>query len=599
MPGSSQSLANRPSPPPSPARGDNRGGNHVGASRAFLKILRFWLGTIFIASACGNVTFVPAPFAPRKIEVIYSQQEDLTAIRWRMSATGVDPSVGFELAGGHGSWSSLDFAASLYPGGVAPCGTGGGLCAQMVLPGRYQLPDDASTPVRSRNPTYDVSPGDTPTLEIYTQTLSLQSSFQRGNQLLTVAIDDVIGGDGTFVFPRVLQRSVWDRRGVCVSGFYPPEAQFQPVDGLNQPWPGPTPLSDTGRYCAGVRAVPASGVGSDDQIALDTVPDVFDDDMTYTVPTQMTPFTYQIVLDLSIPVADRCQAAIQTIQSAVNDTLMPYSALRALPVIDLSAGIDPETHMPGIPCRQSELRALDAAGLAQQVKLDAASWVEQHQRYFLLYFNNLRAALPDTLTQSLTNFSETLVTPPPNQDFQAILWPWGPPEMAQSFGGWTVPDTVWTSADDPGFVQDLKTFASQQLPLISEVQDPTQPVPLLNGDQAQQFDGGLVRLCTVSITPLQNSGLQMVAHDADGNVVYLPAATEYPVNATDPPAYLLQVPQVWAVSNFGFMAHQAHIQYEVCARYCDHGFTTQAGNPVTSGWAGSPYCLGPVAGGGQ
>jgi hypothetical protein len=69
------------------------------------------------------------------------------------------------------------------------------------------------------------------------------------------------------------------------------------------------------------------------------------------------------------------------------------------------------------------------------------------------------------------------------------------------------------------------------------------------------------------------------------------------VNQDDPPAYLLEVPQVWAVPDIGFTPHQAFIQYEICSRYCDHGFIAQSGASVASGWTGSPYCLGPVAAG--
>jgi hypothetical protein len=358
-----------------------------------------------------------------------------------------------------------------------------------------------------------------------------------------------------------------------------------------------------------VRSQPASGAtGAEYQIALDTVPEVVDVDApSYRVPTEMTPFTYQIVLDLSIPVPDRCQAAMQMIQTNVATVFGNRGPVRMLPTIDLSAGIDPQTGMPGTPCRQSPYRALDAAAVAQQIKLAAASWPEQHQRYYMIYFNNLRAVMPDSLQQSLTDFTQTIVTPPPAGDFQAFLWAWGPPEMTSSYPPWNPPlnqpppvppPQVWTAADDPTFLMELQTYATAQLPLISEIQDPTEPVPLLSAADAQQYDGGFIRLCAISITPLQNTGLQMVGHDADGNVTILPTANQYPVKKDDPPAYLLEVPPVWAVADVGypavpFPAHTAEIHYEICTRYCDHPFVAESGDTVTSGWMDSPYCLGP------
>ena len=568
-----------------------------------LRFLRLLLGLVSGLSACGNVTFVDAPFAPRQILVLYSVQEDLTVVRWRMSAGQTDAAVGFELLDQSGTWRTVDFAAAPYPGGVARCGSGQGLCGQIVIPGHYQPPDEAATPLRSLNPTYGVSPGDAPSFQRNIKTLTLTTShFLRGNGTLATKIDDVVGGDGLFVFPRPLERSVWERRELCIAGFFPGDVQFASIDGLDKPWPAPAVLSAKGEYCAAVRAMKTNGdPGIDDQLAADTQPDVIYDDPRHTVPTEVTPFSYQIVLDVSIPVADRCQDAIQSIQSIVSRTLGTYSPLRTLPTIDLSAGIDPETGLVGTPCRQSPQRKLDAAGVAQQIKLAAAAWTEQHQRYFMLYFNNLRAPLPDSLTTSLYEFNQTIVTPPPPVDFAAVIWPFGPPEMIQSFSGWwTEEQTSWSSATDVDFVQSLKTFGGDQLPLISEIQDPTKPIPLLSDKDAQRLsdgslDGGLVRLCQVSITPLQGAGLQMIKHNAAGDIVVLPLSNAYPVQRSDPPAYLLNVPPVWAVSSNGFTAHETHIRYEVCTRYCTHAFTAESGVPVPTppGWSGSSLCLGP------
>lgn len=562
-----------------------------------LRFLRSFCLVACALGACGNVTFVDAPFAPRRIAILYSSQEDVTVIRWHMAAEQPDSSVTFELADAAGKWQTINFAGSLFPGGVAPCGTSGGLCGQMVLPGQYRPPANGATPLRALNPSYGSSPGDAPSFTRYIKSLALKSFFLRGNAQLSAKIDDAIGGDLDFLFPRPLERAVWDRRGVCVPGFYPADAPFTPVTGLQQPWPAPPTLSASGRYCAGVRALPRNGArGIDDQVALDTVPVVTDGDHSYTVPTEMTPFTYQIVLDLSIPVSDRCQESISTIQDTVARNLKP--PLRAMPVIDLAAAIDPETGMPGTPCRQSPLRALDATGMAQQVKLSAAAWPEQHQRYFLLYFNNLRAPLPPLLTQSLYDFNRELVTPPPEREFEALFWPFGPPEMSQSFAGWGGPITVWTSATDPDFAQQLQSYSQQNLPLISEIQDPLQPIPILSDGDAQQFDGALIRVCTVTISPDNSLGLNLTGHDADGNVTYLPVDYQYVVKKDDPLAYRLDLPPVWAVPKGGFMPHKALLQYEICTQYCDHAFTAESGAQVPAGWIGSSLCLGPPGGAG-
>lgn len=555
------------------------------------------LVTGWLLPGCGNVSFVDAPFAPRDIDLLYSTQEDVTAIRWRLRATEPDPEVRYELIDAMGKWQPVDLGASVYQGGVTRCGDKkGGLCGQMVVRGRYRPPVDAPTPLRSRNPTYDISPGDEPALHDYAQTLTLKTYFSRDNVGLVTTIGDVIGGDPTFRFPRPLEGATWERRGVCIPGFFPADAHFATVTGLKDAWAAPAPLSADGFYCAAVRPVMTSGDrGADIQLEVDTVPEVVNGDHDYTVPTEKTPFSYQIVLDLSIPVDDLCHGAIQAIQALVAKNLGKYSGLRTLPVVDLST-TDPETHQPGIPCRQSPLRAIDASALAQQVKTTAAAWTEQHQRYFLLYFNNLRAPLPDTLTSSLNDFMQTLTTPAPPGDFQAELWPFGPMEMMASYGGWGSQTTDWSSATDPLFEAQLAQYASASLPLVSEIQDPGKPVAILENGQPEMLDGGYLRLCEISITPLQGTGLQLVTQGRDG-VVLLPHANQYQIQASSPPAYLLTVPPVWAVSSVGFTPHHSHIRYEVCTRYCTHPFTSESGVPVTTGWIGNPLCVGPPNGG--
>ena len=586
----------------------------VGAIPPFGPFFGLCLGILASLGACGNVTFVDAPYAPRHISIIYSAQEDLTLVRWRMSATNLDQAVGFDLLDQTGVWRPIDFAASLYPGGVAPCGKdpggkgpGGkdaGLCAQTVLPGRYQPPAKAPSALRSRNPTFGTSPGDAATFQSAARTLGLRSVFLRGNAIMSTTIGDVIGGDPVFVFPRPLEKALWERAGVCVPGYRPDGTSFDPVPGLQGTWPAPAPLSTAGRYCASIRAIMNSGDrGVDAPVAVDTLPEVTSGDHVYTVPTERTPFSYQIVLDLSIPVADRCQEATQDIQSLVASTLGKYSALRALPLLDLSAQIDPETNAPGTPCRQSPLRAIDAEGTAQKIKEAAASWPEQHPRFFVLYFNNLRAPLPDALAQSLGAYRNAVVDsaplPVPLNEFQALLWAFGPPEMSQSFPGslpfpgWDL-SRDWLTATDPAFVPELMDIGSQSLPLISEIQDPAAAVPLLTPDQAQPLDGGLIRLCQVSIAPQAGTSLQMVGHDASGGLTYLPPDLQWPVHRSDPHAYLLSLPEVWAVSAVGFNAHKSHIRYEVCTRYCDHAFTSESGVSIAEGWIGTGYCMGPA-----
>jgi hypothetical protein len=551
-------------------------------------------------NGCGDLQFVDAPFAPREITVTYSLQEDVTIIRWRLGAEKPPADARFEMLDPSGTWGDVDFSASLFPGGLTPCGDRRGVCAQLVLPGRYRPPDQP-TVLRAVHPGYGLSPGNAiKANRTEDKTLTLKSYFERGNRRVVAKVTDWVGGDAIHSFPRSLERAMWERLAVCVPGFHPAEATFVPFQQAEQGWVGPPSLPDSGRLCAAVRPVTTMGrPGIDEPVAVDTLPEVEVGNHLYTAPTETTPFSYQIVLDLSIPVADRCTDAKREVDRKVAAVLGAASPLRAMPLIDLGQQQQQQQQQQdpspaaASDCQQSPWRTLDAVATAQDVKREAATWPEQHQRFFLLYFNNLRAPLPAGLMSSLADFETVIATSPPASEFSAGIWAFGPEEMTGSFGGWSA-TTPWLSSSDPSFEMQLQDFALQGLPLLSEIHDPLRPVPILDPDEAQRLAGGLIRLCQVSVAPLPGTALRPIRQNAQGEVTVLPPTVrEWPVEAPHPPAYLLDLPPVWAVPKSSFTPHQAQIRYEVCTRFCDHGFTAESGVEVADGWLGSPLCMGP------
>src|SRR5262249_18712225 len=86
---------------------------------------------------CGDVSFVPSPYTPQDVDLVYSAQEDITVVRWRISSTvAADPNLQFQILGAAG-FEPIDFSQSLFPGGGTACGDGTGSCFQYVVRGRY------------------------------------------------------------------------------------------------------------------------------------------------------------------------------------------------------------------------------------------------------------------------------------------------------------------------------------------------------------------------------------------------------------------------------------------------------------------------------
>src|SRR5262249_40885747 len=159
---------------------------------------------------------------------------------------------------------------------------------------------------------------------------------------------------------RPLERGVWERRTVCVTGFHPADASFVAAGPAGmQSWTAPDPLSADGRYCAGARGLQTSGEpGVDESIPVDTLPDVTSGTHVYAAPTEITPFSYKIALDLSIPVPDLCQDAMGLIDQTVQEVVGARSPVRKLPGVDLSTQTDGSG--PAMPCHQWLYRRIDA-----------------------------------------------------------------------------------------------------------------------------------------------------------------------------------------------------------------------------------------------
>jgi hypothetical protein len=516
------------------------------------------------------VHFIPSPFTPQNVEMVFSLQEDITVMRWRVSSTAPGDTR-FELLGPSG-YEPVPFQASVFPGGIGPCAANHpGSCAQYVVRGQYQ-PGDGVRPIRAVHPVYGVLPGSTPDVTTVSETLTLQSFFRAHNDLVYVNIEDRVASDGPYVFPRPYEHAMWATTGLCVSESAPDGVGFSPLDATGG-FPPETPLTVNGVYCVAARPMPAdSGAAVLVQTRIATNPEVISRHHRYRPTVETAPIVYQIVLDLEIPVADRCASAIQLIESEVADALVG-APVRKLPTVNLAGGPS------GAGCMQRDDRELGAADMAQAVKQQIIASPEVHQQFHLLYFNNLDAPLPAKLAESFRGLFNALSSPP-GYDLFTLRWLFNP-------GAGTIPDlgwwrwTPWLAADDPAFERALVEYADEALPYKSQSHDLDEPVRLLTAAEAAPHDGALIKICTSSPTvqPLESTDPPLV-----------PSGWSWPIHADDPPSYVVSLPTQIAVPRSSFVQTGVELDYQICSRYCvDHPFLNTAGRGVLS-WRNTPDC---------
>jgi hypothetical protein len=539
-----------------------------------------------IGVGCGDVSFVPSPFTPQNVDLVYSSQEDITVVRWRISSTvPADPDLRFQILGVEG-FHDIDFSQSLYPGGGIACTDGQGSCFQFVLRGRYGT-WNKGRPVQAVHSLYGVLPGAIAQETPVAQTLTVASFFHTGNQQVTVNIADQVAAptNQPYLYPRSFDHSMWPTNGLCVSDSAPDGVSFLPLDPTTDGFAPDSPLTDSGIYCVAVRPVPNdAGAAAVAQTRIATLPEVVTLHQTFAPPVEQSPVIYQIVFDLQIPLPDRCTSALQTIESLVDKYMNKGNAtvpVTKLPTLNLA--VDPHGTDASANCNQQD-GPLPASDMADAVMQAVTSYPEQYQQFHFLFFDNLDAPLSGQLTDSLSTFFQALQTPPTGYNLRTVSWLFNPGLAAYNSPTptWSMTQPPWQAADDPSFEKTLAMYVMQNLPYESQTHDPSTPVALLSPDDAVADDGDQIKICS--------SAPAVIPVDVtSGNEFFGPS---WAVKASDPPGYLVDLHPNASASYGSFVQVGATVDYQICSRYCDnHPYVSTAG-PGQSSWSASYACAG-------
>jgi hypothetical protein len=555
------------------------------------------LAVTVLSVGCGDVLFVPSPYTPQKIELVYSSQEDITIVRWRISSTApLGDDLQFQILG-ENDGNPIDFSQSLFPGGGSTCADAdGGTCFQYVVPGLYPIAQ-FPRPVIGLHATYGTLPGEQATARTEDQTLSASPFFQLTNDQVHVALTDTVAFEPPYVYARPYDRTMWPTKGLCVGDSVPAGVSFSTLAPPTYVFPADQPLSDSGIYCVGIRPTPSGTPAPDNtgclisgycpQVAegrLATLPQVVDMHQTFTPPVEQSPIIYQIVFDLQIQVAERCDAALKKIEGLVDEYMqmpqlqMPQLPVKKLMTINIAKNSDATGSAPNCSQFGDGREALpDPTGMAAAVLQAVSSFPQTYQQFHFFYFNDQNFALPQPLTDSLEVFFNGLTAPPP-YTLRTDSWLFNPGLAMASGPSWWM-STPWISPDDMTLEMTLASYVSQNLPYTSQIFDQNVPVPLLSPADAATYDGGFFKICDASpqVQPVDLSS---------GQLLY---GQSWAIKASDPPGYYVALLPEIEKPGPSFTAESASVNFEICTAYCDHPFVSTNGTGATS-WATSPLC---------
>ncbi len=331
----------------------------------------------------------------------------------------------------------------------------------------------------------------------------------------------------------------------------------------------------------GARPIPADGGGSALlQARVATQPELVTATREFIPPIERSPIIYQIVLDLEIPVPDRCADVIQKIEALTQKYFAGEAypvPVHKLPTINLAEN-------PSSKCAQINERIVQTTELAQAAKELVTTLPGEHQQIHFLYFNNLDAPLPTQLTTSLQTLFVALSRSPPNYQVDLYSWLFGPPGAAlprDAVTWWAF--WIWETADE-SFEMKLDSYQNDNLPRTSQEHDRNDPVLLLSPEETAAYEGKLIKICESS-HGAQPFGQLPYPHNIN--------EPSWPIAAADPPSYLVQLKEHRVVRAIDFVQQSSIVRYQICTRYCDgHGYVNTAGEGRDS-WIESFDCAGP------
>ena len=461
------------------------------------------LGSVVVGSVgCANVLFERSPHAIRGFDVVYSEQEEMTFLTWRLLGS-VDPDqVVFEIWDGRG-YQSIDLERAPYPADPYLCGDDDRyLCFQFQFDGEHTWGDE-ERPLRSVHIEDGIYAGSKPRLQRVPLTFEIDPvaidnnasiAFQRYDwfalnevplkrdyswQLLSTTRTDYLGGraeDCGTPDPSAWQGARVTRDETLAT----PDAEWVEA---------PT--------CVTLRAKrERGGEGIAQVVAMPPSAVLYAERQDYIAPEVRPPVIYAYLFDLLIKSDSRCERATRGIVSRIDQSF--GERVDAPTPLGIFTPLDTMTGRPLTGCDQSASQDYPFRQIIASLKEAAQEVAPLDVRFVFIYVNNVEIPPSNRILLQLIDFSEQL-------DAIENVSPYGlaiGSNVVLSLLEWNH-RIGWKPIDDDIFIEEMEQWGEYALPFrTSDHDDSTQvriPLPI-GAPSAQRF-----KIC--SLTPETQLGV--------------------------------------------------------------------------------------------
>ena len=532
--------------------------------------------------ACSFVEFEPSPYTPRRLEVVYSEQEDVTFISWRLRDSADLSLVRFEYWDlGAEAWVPISLSRALFPASPYACG-GGDVCLQYQLKGRSIWPESADPgtppPLRSLHEDGGVfGPLDLRQREVEVtfgvDPIAIDLNVRFDPRRYDWFAENGVPLKRSYQW-RLAESAAETREDTAAS--HTPEACGDPLPGPWQKLTAPTLPEgwvERGR-CLNARPQRSDDLGAEVTAPLPPSASLSARTLTYR-PARLTPRAFLLTLtDLNVRSASRCAALKSEIISAVRASFNERFPASVRADLGDFVPLSPLDSTPLDACRQDPNRLYPVADLLSAVKGAVNPLAPEEVSLIFTYLNNSDEPLEGVAASQFEALLVELNTIP-------NLYVYG-----LAVAGGSVSDLPWQrfipwrARESSSFEDAIVNLSKSAFPLrtmdfVSGETPITLPAPPSATSPLS------LRLC--ALTPDRF----LLLRSAPG-VESMERRGVFPWGTSDPELFV-DIPLQNRVEDSDYYDEEQVVTYEVCARFCDYPFRSRSGVDYAS-WVSAPVC---------
>lgn len=501
--------------------------------------------------SCSNIEFEFGPYSIQEMDIVYSEQEDVTFLTWRLREDADLDRVRFEVKEGD-VWENLDLEQAIFPS--APFRCGASWCFQYQWDGYRSW---TGPPLRSvhEDEGYFAS-REARTREVGT-TISIEPIALGKND----SIDPVLKDGVASLQPPTRRNFDWELR----TGAFPCEGTAL-VGGELSPFAA---VSDP--TWVEVDACLVVWAKRRDERRLEVFSPVkpaaqtFWVEARYTPEVEEAPIAYNILFDLEIPSPERCREVQDTISDLFRES---FGARGELAELGTYYPVDPSTGESFDGCAQSSTQDYPTSSMIRDADVFARRHDPSPIKVIWIYVNNIDVPPNSRLEAHFNAIGE--------EEFNrsTFVWGLGANGLLQSGLDWGEA-MGWRPIEDRTLSRDIRARARAILPFKTMLHDNFTRVKI----EPPEAEVEKFKLCASNPLPIQRIGLGREPPTIYGTDVvrWVPWTDEFEI------FYFLEgLEEQRAVPNNKYIRYEIVTVFEFCTRFCANPFRTQGGLDVES-----------------